>query len=240
MEPAEYWKRQFETFVKAAMDAGYVFSCGKDGYKAEHRPEIAKELCRLDAEDTALRQQSECSNCGHGLQHDWCFCANCAEPTPWMPKPPDDLAEPEPCPKASLCPTCAELREEIRELTAGEVSAAEYCCGSIKQALVAERDSLRDWVAATQKEFCICAAIRMPNGEVIHGHRHNHCYDVVRARENANRLDIIAAEQGFVTSAGRFVGRKEGMILQRASGKPSAYHREGQYVGDCLFSEDLY
>ena len=89
-------------------------------------------------------------------------------------------------------------------------------------------------------EFCICAAIKMPDGEVIYGHRHSHCYDVVRARTNVDRLDIVHAEQGFVTSTGRFVNRKEGMILQRASGKASCYSKDGQYRGDDLFSEDLY
>jgi hypothetical protein len=80
----------------------------------------------------------------------------------------------------------------------------------------------------------------MPNGEVIYGHRHNHCYDVVRDRTDVNREDIIKAEQGFVTSTGRFVGRKEAMQLQRNSGRPSRYGKNGEYVGDILFSEDLY
>lgn len=31
--------------------------------------------------------QTKCSNCGHGLESAWQFCANCAEPTLWMPKP---------------------------------------------------------------------------------------------------------------------------------------------------------
>lgn len=91
------------------------------------------------------------------------------------------------------------------------------------------------------KEFCICAAIRMPDGEVIHGHRHNHCYDVVRARPDAVREDIIKAEQGFVTSTGRFVGREIGMVIQRASGRPSKCTVDGTYKGELvLFSEDLY
>lgn len=92
----------------------------------------------------------------------------------------------------------------------------------------------------TQPEFCICAAIRMPNGEVIRGHRHNHCFDVVRARPNANREDIVNATQGFVTSTGRFVDRFEGMHIQKASGKPSQYSSTGEYSSEILFSEDLY
>lgn len=89
-------------------------------------------------------------------------------------------------------------------------------------------------------EFCICAAIQMPNGEVIHGHRHCHCIDVARARVPMDREAIIKAEQGFVTSRGRFVDRQEGMLIQRASGRSSAYTADGAYHGDGLFSEDLY
>ncbi len=93
-------------------------------------------------------------------------------------------------------------------------------------------------------EVCLCAAIKMPDGEVVRGHRHNNCYDVVRCRENndggANHINICRAEQGFLTSRGRFVDRCEGMSLMRASGLPSHYHRDGAYVGDELFSEDLY
>lgn len=90
-------------------------------------------------------------------------------------------------------------------------------------------------------EICICAAIRMPDGEVIRGHRHNNCFDVVRARPNAMeiRLAICAAGQGFVTSQNRFVGREEAMLLQRAAGIPSA-RNDGAYRSTDLFSEDLY
>jgi hypothetical protein len=80
----------------------------------------------------------------------------------------------------------------------------------------------------------------MPNGEVYYGHRHNHCLDVVRVMPDVNRLDILKAEQGFVTSTGRFVGREEAMQIQKASGRPSCYGKDGQYVGTILFSEDLY
>ena len=90
------------------------------------------------------------------------------------------------------------------------------------------------------KEVCICAAIRMPNGEIIHGHRHNNCYDVVRARTDISRDEIVQAEQGFVTNRRRFVDRKEGLVIQRASGLPSHYGKSRQYLGDSLFSEDLY
>ena len=90
------------------------------------------------------------------------------------------------------------------------------------------------------KEFCICAAIKLVTGEVIYGHRHNNCYDVVSARPGFTKTLVLDAVQGFVTSRGRFVGREEAMKLQRASGKPSKYSFNGKYCGKMLFSEDLY
>lgn len=93
-----------------------------------------------------------------------------------------------------------------------------------------------------RKEICICSAIQMPDGELIRGHRHDSCYDVVRRRPDAEekRLDIVHAAQGFITSRNRFVDRREAMTLQRASGLPSRYRKDGAYVGEELFSEDLY
>jgi hypothetical protein len=89
-------------------------------------------------------------------------------------------------------------------------------------------------------EFCICAAIKMPDGEVIYGHRHSHCLDVVRARKGVDRKAIGKAKQGFATSTGRFVDRQEAMRIQRASGRRSYFREDGEYVGSELFSEDLY
>ncbi len=45
-------------------------------------------------------------------------------------------------------------------------------------------------------------------------------------------------EQGFVTSAGRFVNRAEGRRLQDAAGVSSV--APGGYRGGLLYSEDLY
>lgn len=96
-------------------------------------------------------------------------------------------------------------------------------------------------VAESQrKEVCICAAVKLPSGEVIRGHRHSHCYDVVRARPAADREATVKAVQGFVTSHNRFVDRKEGMAMQSVSGLPSCYGKDGAYFGEELFSEDLY
>lgn len=88
------------------------------------------------------------------------------------------------------------------------------------------------------KEVCICAAIRLlePDGRIFRGHRHG---DAIRkAAELPNVPSPLQAEQGFITSRGRFVGREEGYRLQIAAGVASA--AEGGYRGEQLYSEDLY
>jgi hypothetical protein len=87
-------------------------------------------------------------------------------------------------------------------------------------------------------EQCICAAIKLPNGEVWRGHRHDNALKVAMDAGVA-RVDIYNAEQGFITSHNRFVSRAEGADLQRAAGIDSADTKR-PVVGDMLFSEDLY
>lgn len=96
-------------------------------------------------------------------------------------------------------------------------------------------------------EICICAAVRLPDGRIFRGHRHG---DAIRtAVEYVDYRHSIGLEpapfecirqddQGFITSANRYVGREEGMRLQRAAGIESA--AEGGYRDNILFSEDLY
>jgi hypothetical protein len=86
-----------------------------------------------------------------------------------------------------------------------------------------------------QKEIVICSAIKFSEDLIIRGHRHSDCfYSAVRfyGENNPN------AEQGFMTSQNRFVGRKEGLKLQLLAGikseNPQGYDKK------MLFSEDLY
>jgi hypothetical protein len=87
-------------------------------------------------------------------------------------------------------------------------------------------------------ETCICAAIRLESGEVFRGHRHDDAIRTAGKCDDVTREHISNAEQGFITSAHRFVGREEGALLQRAAGIPSA-HTKALPIG-MLFSEDLY
>lgn len=114
-------------------------------------------------------------------------------------------------------------------------------------ALTAERDRLKAKLAAWHSqliaerspepppEVCICAAVVLPEGRIFRGHRHHNAMQAAREQEPECR--ISQDQQGFITSAGRYVDRVEGLRLQIAAGvesaQPSGYR-------DRLFSEDLY
>ncbi|MES2111224.1 MAG: hypothetical protein V4577_20890, partial [Bacteroidota bacterium] len=91
-------------------------------------------------------------------------------------------------------------------------------------------------------EFCICAAIRLADGRVIRGHRHDDCVQTALKWKAAGQEigHLVSEQQGFVTSRNRFVGREEAMRLQKALGARSMYSPDGNLHGDILFSEDLY
>jgi hypothetical protein len=89
-----------------------------------------------------------------------------------------------------------------------------------------------------EKEIVICAAVKMPDGFVVRGHRHADCYRNLSERPRYKDAIFGDTEEGFITSKNRFVTREEGRKLQDAAGIPSA-DKYG-YRGDTLFSEDLY
>lgn len=109
----------------------------------------------------------------------------------------------------------------------------------------------------TLREVCLCAAIQLPDGYIVRGHRHHDCLRVASELRSTDRLfdnvyfesdvpkrytlaEIRSAPQGFLTSHGRFVGREEGLNLQLASGIDCADPRKPGYTGTQLYSEDLY
>jgi hypothetical protein len=91
-------------------------------------------------------------------------------------------------------------------------------------------------VGALSLEICICAAIKLVDGRIIRGHRHDDCFHTA----GKWKASITFSVQGFMTSQNRFVDRKEAMALQRAAGIPSAMQSDYPLRGDILFSEDLY
>lgn len=88
-------------------------------------------------------------------------------------------------------------------------------------------------------EVCVCAAVRLDDGRVIHGHRHDDVIAAVnRGRGERDRVYVRQEMQGFVTSRGRYVGRAEAYRLQLAAGVQSK--DPGGYHAGQLYSEDLY
>ena len=97
------------------------------------------------------------------------------------------------------------------------------------------------------KERIICAAIQITEidlkctGKVFYGHRHNHCLDAMKGElswtMNRQQMSGIQNEQGFVTTEGRFVDRKEGLKIALENDQVID---KTQIRGDNLYSEDLY
>lgn len=108
-------------------------------------------------------------------------------------------------------------------------------CGIVSNLL----DEARALKALGGVEVCLCAALRFADGDVIRGHRHN---DALRVAWDKQKRPSTHGhpEQGFLTTRGRFVDRKEGQRLQLAAGIPSAASADGGYRGNNLYSEDLY
>ena len=98
-----------------------------------------------------------------------------------------------------------------------------------------------------EKEIVICAAIRMPDGYIIRGHRHHNCIATYNDIPKYKGIHTGGREHGFVTSLNRYVTRSEGCQIQKAAGIESKCSDErenggydGRYLNGELYSEDLY
>lgn len=87
----------------------------------------------------------------------------------------------------------------------------------------------------------ICAAIRMSDGYIIRGHRHNDCFMTASKIPRYKNERPHAEDQGFVNSLNQYVTRKEGYEIQRAAGIESVVADPSErYLNGELYSEDLY
>lgn len=97
-----------------------------------------------------------------------------------------------------------------------------------------ERAETKRASRARMRERIDCAAVRLSTGEVLSLPRPARHHQVLRSGSRAWEDDH---EQGFTTTAGRFVGREEALRIAR---------RQGQIVHRCggdhirLFSENLW
>jgi hypothetical protein len=90
----------------------------------------------------------------------------------------------------------------------------------------------------SEKEVCICAAIKDTTGYIWGGHRHTDCISSAIESGRSIPMEKESEWQGFVTSKNRFVNRYEGYWLQREAGIESV--AADGYRNKRLFSEDLY
>lgn len=95
-------------------------------------------------------------------------------------------------------------------------------------ALLVEIEALR----SAPPEHCVCAALKMPDGYIVRGHRHDDCIITAACMPRYDKATVRKGVQGFLTTRRRFVDRTEALLLQRAVGQ--------DLPGALLFSEDLY
>jgi hypothetical protein len=95
-----------------------------------------------------------------------------------------------------------------------------------------------------EKEYILCSAINI-NDIIISGRRHNDCYDTLSKIEISCESKKIhepnRKEQGFLTSTGRFVYRKEAWNIAKENDQIK-YGRDTAENGDDseLVSENLF
>jgi len=174
--------------------------------------------------------------------------AGASEPAPPQPlhsRHPYDVEGteylPDTCPHASpayFCKDCAlvGVKRLVEGLAAAEARELEHDRNNEAVAETLRTLEARAVQAEREnREVCICAAVRLQDGRIIRGHRHDDC---ILTAIKLKVVDYVTQDsQGFVTSRNRFVGRKEGAALQRLAGIKSAM--TGLDIG-ILFSEDLY
>jgi hypothetical protein len=86
-------------------------------------------------------------------------------------------------------------------------------------------------------ERILCAAIRTPDWYDMAGHPMIHCgfrHNMILWQDD--RITRTLCHQGFLTSRGRFVDRREAAIIAINAGQIV----KCEFVDDELFSEDLY
>ncbi len=78
-------------------------------------------------------------------------------------------------------------------------------------------------------EKIICAAVQMDDGYIVYGHRHHNALQAANdIPKYAGTVASNRPQQGFVTSEGRFVDRREAYKIVFGRGEKD------------LYSDDLY
>jgi hypothetical protein len=87
-----------------------------------------------------------------------------------------------------------------------------------------------DELRVSAPEIIICAAVRTSDGKIVKGHRHNDAIRALQVMDGYECEQPRGEDQGFVTSANRFVTRRVAYRL----------HFPDRTEPDELRSDDLY
>lgn len=97
-----------------------------------------------------------------------------------------------------------------------------------------------DELINSEKEIVICAAVRAFDGHIVRGQRHADAMRTLHGMPAYAHEHTQGDNQGFVTSLGRYVTRKDGAEIQKAAGIKSVMPEGMEYLHGELYSEDLY
>lgn len=78
-----------------------------------------------------------------------------------------------------------------------------------------------------EPEIILCAAVLLPSGYIVRGHRHNDCLRTLSGMDRGKDLTSLDLVQGFLTSRGRFVNREEAGLIHY--GVPFTLYSENVY-----------
>jgi hypothetical protein len=83
------------------------------------------------------------------------------------------------------------------------------------------------------KELIICSAIKMNDGYIVKGHRHNDCIRTAMGIPRYKKDKSTMLEQGFVDSRNRFLNREQSATI-------AFWSEQIDTPLKTLFSENLY
>lgn len=86
----------------------------------------------------------------------------------------------------------------------------------------------------------ICSAIRMHDGYIIRGHRHNDCIRTAREIPRYKNEIITQKQQGFMSSENEFVDRKLARRIEETNRVQEGRVFTPFHHDELLFSEDIY
>lgn len=124
-----------------------------------------------------------------------------------------------------------------RNLVGKATSAAKETVREKAREFLGIQDSKLEHAYVDGREYIVCAAMLMDNGDIVTGVRHySPDMRAIMSKAYGSEYHKSVKEQGFITQRGRFVNRLDAWVLAEKNGQ---IRREVSTPGT-LYSENLY